>query len=207
MSTTKVVIYFMVMKDTNFLNLLLLHRDNKSCYLIKQQVHTSSVIIWAVFKKTNLFVSFKGHSNSTCQNSKQMNTKYLIAGLLGAVASNLLGWLIYGTLLSSMIAEASMPGFQKPIMEFHWPFMILSNLASGFFIAYIFSRWAHITTFASGLTAGATIGLFMGMIYDFVFYATTNMMTMQGYLLDIVSTIVITAIVGGIVGWWLGRGK
>ena len=134
-----------------------------------------------------------------------MNSKFWVAGLLGAVASNLLGWLIYGNLLTNMMNEATMAGVNKPMEEFNWPFLILSNLASGYFTAYIFSKWANITSFSAGLTAGATIGLFMGLIYDFVFYATTNIMTMQGYLLDIVATIVISAIVGGVVGWWLGR--
>lgn len=136
---------------------------------------------------------------------KRMNSKFLVAGLLGAVVSNLLGWLIYGTLLADMMTEVSMAGVQKPMAEFNWPFLILSNLASGYFIAYVFSKWADITSFIGGITAGATIGLFVSMIYDFVFYATTNMMTIKGYLVDIVATIVITGLVGGVVGWWLGR--
>ncbi|MEP6647235.1 MAG: hypothetical protein ABJC12_09095 [Saprospiraceae bacterium] len=136
-----------------------------------------------------------------------MNNKFLVAGLLGAIVSNLLGYLIYGALLAGMMTEATMPGVQKPMAEFNWVFLILSNLASGYFFAYIFSKWANITTFNGGLSAGATLGFFMAIIYDFVYYATTNMMSMKGYLLDIVTTIIISAIVGGVVGWWLGRGK
>jgi hypothetical protein len=136
-----------------------------------------------------------------------MNSKILVAGLIGSVASLLLGYLFYGTLLAGMLAEASMPGTQRAMTEIQWPFLILSNLASGYFISYLFSKWANITTFSNGLNAGATIGLFVGCIYNFTYYAVTNMMTLKGHLIDIVTTIVITGIVGGLVGWWLGRGK
>lgn len=115
-----------------------------------------------------------------------------------------MGYLLYGNLVAGMLSDAAMPGFQKSMDEFQWPFLILSNLASGFLIAYIFSRWTTISTFAGGLTAGAVIGLFLGLMYNFAYYATTHMMTLQGHVVDIVTTIVITAIVGGVVGWWFG---
>lgn len=134
-----------------------------------------------------------------------MNSKVLTAGLIGSVMCFFLGYLFYGNLVAGMISDASMPGFQRPMEEFRWPFLILSNLACGFFVAYVFSRWATISTFAGGLQGGAMLGLFLGLIYNFAFHATTNMMTLQGHIVDIITTIVITALVGGVVGWWLGR--
>ena len=136
-----------------------------------------------------------------------MNNKILVGGLIGAAVSFLLGFVFYGNLVAGMLSDAAMPGFQRPMAEFQWLFLIISNLASGYFIAYIFSRWATISTFVGGLTGGAVIGLFLGLIYNFALYATTNMMTLQGHLIDIVTTVVIMALVGGAVGWWLGFGK
>jgi len=135
-----------------------------------------------------------------------MSTKALIAGLIGGVTSYLLGWLLYGILFMDMTNElAGMPGIMKQEADMVMWALILGNISMGLFTSYIFATWTSISTFMSGLRAGAIIALLMSIGWDFVSYATTNVFTLNGALLDVALTVVIGGVVGGVVGWWLGR--
>ncbi len=138
-----------------------------------------------------------------------MNTKTIIAAVLGGICSFLLGGFIYGMLLKDTMAGlmGSATGVMRSDSEMVLWAMILGNLIIGYLVAYIFSTWAGITTFMGGLTAGATIGALFTVGYDFIAYGTTNMMQLNGVFLDIVVNIIIWGISSGVVGWWLGRSK
>ena len=69
------------------------------------------------------------------------------------------------------------------------------------------SRWANVRTLMGGLTAGAIIGAFIASSYDLSMYAWTTMMDMKGMVMDIVLSVVMTSVAGGVVGWMLGMGK
>lgn len=81
-----------------------------------------------------------------------MNTKaFLISGLIGGIVDWLLGWLIYGTILASM--------FPQPNDTMKTMVCIFAGcMAFGFFISYIYNKWANISTGSTGLQAGAVIG-------------------------------------------------
>lgn len=137
-----------------------------------------------------------------------MSTKALIAGLLGGAAYFLLGFLVYGLALMPMMEANTMPGVNRAEGEMLWIPLIVSNIVSGLFLAYIFSKWANITTFSGGLKAGAIIGLFMALALDLGIYSTTKMITNASWVaIDVVAVTIMTALTGGVVGWWLGRGK
>ncbi len=132
-----------------------------------------------------------------------MNSKVLIAGVLGGLTLFLIGYLVYGILLADSMEGA-------PCMRSQDDLNILmigvGNLFSGFLLAYIFSRWATISTFSGGAMAGAVIGFLMSAAYDFIMYGTTTCMDgVTSILMDVGMTTVMTAIAGGVVGWWLGR--
>jgi hypothetical protein len=136
-----------------------------------------------------------------------MNTKTIIAAIIGGVAAFLLGWLFYGMLLKDTMA--GMMGSAQNVMKkdneiIFWA-LILGNLVIGYLVAWIFSSWAGITTFAGGATAGAMMGFLFTFSYDMMMYATTNTMQLSGALFDIVISTVIWAVSSGLVGWWLGR--
>ena len=136
-----------------------------------------------------------------------MNTKTIIAGILAGVAYFLLGGILYGMLLADTMA--SMAGSAKDVMrtpeQVAFPFLIIGNLFAGFLLAYIFGQWANISTPMGGLKAGAIIGFLAVSSFDCTLYATSNIMILQGILIDIVVFTVMSAIAGGVAGWWLGR--
>ncbi len=137
-----------------------------------------------------------------------MNTnKILLAGLIGGAATFLLGWLVWGVALAGFMKDnaGSATGVMKPDGEMVWWALILGNIAGGMLLALIFGRWGSISTFATGAKAGAVIGLLMALYYDLVMLGTTNLMTLNGALVDVLANVVVMGIVGGVVGWFLGR--
>ena len=135
----------------------------------------------------------------------EMNTnRFLLAGLVGGIVYLLLGYLVWGILLADVMSDPDSAGFMRdtPI----WWALIIGNLAMGLLVAYIFERWARISTAETGAVAGATLGAFMAMTYDFVMYGTSNAISLTGVLIDIVAMTIVLAIVGAVVGWMLGRG-
>ncbi len=138
-----------------------------------------------------------------------MNSKTLIAGLLAGLTCFILGWLIYGMLLQNTMAgmEGTATGVMKSDEEMMGSiqFLIIGQLIIGLFLAYIFAKWANISTFNGGAKAGAIIGAFMAAGFDFTMLGTSNIMTLPGVIVDIIVMVVITGVAGGVAGWWLGR--
>ncbi|MEO6132657.1 MAG: hypothetical protein ABIQ02_12475, partial [Saprospiraceae bacterium] len=105
-----------------------------------------------------------------------MNNKFLVGGLIGGVACFLLGYLIYVLALGDTMAANAMPGVNKTMEEFNWPFIVLGNLASGFLLSYVMTK-SNTSGFGPGATMGAIIGLLVAMGFDFIMYGTSNIMT------------------------------
>ena len=134
------------------------------------------------------------------------SNKILIGGLLGGVTSFLLGWIIYGVILTDAMASP-VAGLMKPEAEMIWWALIGSCLAQGFLLSYVFGKWANITTAVGGATAGATLGVLIALSYDLGFYSMSNMFTMGTMVMDVAMATIINAAVGAVVGWWLGRNQ
>lgn len=135
-----------------------------------------------------------------------MNSKVLVAGVIGGIVAFLFGWLVYGILLMDFMAGqlGSATGVYKEAPDM-LP-LAVGNIFWGLLFAYIFGTWAGIKTFSTGAVAGAIIGFLMAAAFDLIMLGTTNIMTTTGALVDIVVSTVMSAVVGGVVGWWLGRG-
>lgn len=137
-----------------------------------------------------------------------MNTnRILLAGIAGGVTFFILGFLVYGMLLMKFFAAnvGTAQGVMKDPPEF-WA-LAVGNLAWGFLLAIVFGRWAGIKTFSTGAMAGAVIGALMSATYNFNALGTTNITTLNAVLVDIVVFAVMNILIGGVVGWVLGRGK
>ena len=120
-----------------------------------------------------------------------MNVKnFFMAGLAGGITDFLLGWVFYGMLFFEYF------GSGEPNMT--W--IVAGCLSFGFLMSYIFVRWANLLTFTGGMQAGAVIGLFMGLMRNF-FDASmeTGAMNYEMFAVDVVISIVMAAIVGGVV--------
>ncbi|TDI72158.1 MAG: hypothetical protein E2O85_01040 [Bacteroidetes bacterium] len=128
--------------------------------------------------------------------------KFLLSVLAGVVTLFVLGGLIYGLALGSFVLENTPFMSTEPTL---WS-MVLSQLVMGGFIAYIYGKWASISTFAGGAKAGALIGLFLGVGLGFDLYSMTSM-TLTFVLVDTVLWAIRFAIAGGAVGYVLGMGS
>ncbi|MBK8969801.1 MAG: hypothetical protein R3D58_12470 [Saprospiraceae bacterium] len=136
-----------------------------------------------------------------------MNNRVLLAALAGGVTSFLLGWLIWGILLMDVLREVN-PQIEG--MEKSPPNLVLifvSGLVWALLYALIYNRWANISTFKTGLIAGAWISGLFAISLDLMFLATTNMVSVNGALIDVVANIVVGGLAGGVIGWVLGYGN
>jgi hypothetical protein len=130
-----------------------------------------------------------------------MNAKnFLVSGVVGGLVNFLLGWLLYGIIFKD----------QFPVTgEMNMTMIVLGSLVGSLFVAYIFAKWAHISTWKTGLQAGAVIGLFLGLYYDFYYNAmkANADIDWQNMGLDIVLTIVMTALTGAVIAVMVDKMK
>lgn len=135
--------------------------------------------------------------------------KILLATLVGGVVFFLLGWLVWGILLAKFMEanQGTATGVMKAESEMIWWALILSQFIGAFLLAYIFGKWANISTFVTGAKAGALIMGLIAASLDLMWYASSNVMTLNGAMVDILASAVVGAIVGGVIGLVLGSGK
>ncbi|NND32024.1 MAG: hypothetical protein HKN76_05485 [Saprospiraceae bacterium] len=134
-----------------------------------------------------------------------MNTqKFLIGSVVGGVVLFLMGFLFYVALLGSFFETHSSGGnYMKDPPNFL--FIILGNLATGALLSYIFTKWAGIKTAATGLQAGAVIGLLAGLGWDLLMFGTADLMDITGTIVDVIVYTIMMAVAGAAIGWYLGR--
>jgi hypothetical protein len=130
-------------------------------------------------------------------------TKFILASLIGGVVLFLLGGLFYAVLFMDYFNAVAAPGVYKaePVM---WSILI-GELFAGAFLSLIFTRWASIKTFVTGLKNGALIGIILGLGMGFTFYGAANMYDIPSMLFDAVLGAIRFGIAGGFIGWFLGR--
>jgi hypothetical protein len=133
--------------------------------------------------------------------------KRIMATLAGFVTLFLLGWLIYGMLLMDffMTNSGSAVGVMRADTEMVWWALVAGNVLQAYFLVYIFGKWANVTSFGSGLQAGATLGLIIGFAYDLTMYGTSNMMNLTATLVDPFVSAIMMGVTGGVIGYVLGR--
>ena len=134
-------------------------------------------------------------------------TKFLIATVIGSVIYFLLGWLVYGILFADFlsISENFRESVQYPEEEFKIGLMFLSCLPWTGMLTYIFMKWANISTFTSGLKAGALLGALITLASFLGLSAEFRIWTMQIVLANVVAATICTGITAGVIGWYLGR--
>jgi hypothetical protein len=130
-----------------------------------------------------------------------MNLKnFLVSGIVGGIVNFLLGWLFYAIIFKD----------QFPVTgEMNLTMIALGCLTLALFMAYIYTKWAQISNWKTGLQAGAVIGLFTELFYDF--FTNSNKVTAeinwQTIGLDVIITIVTTALTGAVIAFVIGKMK
>lgn len=137
-----------------------------------------------------------------------MNTnKFLMGGIIGGIANFLLGWLVWGKLLMSFMKENSnqaanvFRGDDKMV----WWALIVGNLGFGFLLSYVLSK-GKVNSAGGGAATGAAVGLFTSIGIDCMMYAQMDLFNTKSMMVDIAATLVVSAIVGAIIGWFNGMG-
>jgi hypothetical protein len=126
-----------------------------------------------------------------------MNTKkFLIGGIAGGIVYFLLGWVVYGMLLSNFMKSA-ISGIERVDSEVFWS-LILGNILLGFVLSYVINR-AGIGSVSQGFGTGAIIGLLFSSGFDLIMYGTTNLISLSQVAADILAFTVISAISGAVV--------
>jgi hypothetical protein len=135
--------------------------------------------------------------------------KLLMGGIIAAILFFLLGWLLYGNLLTNYMATNHgrvWEGVNRDQKDIDFLYLIAGNLALGFLLAYIFVK-SNISSAAGGLVTGMLIGLLMGVGFDTMMYATTNIISKKMMAADVATIVVMWTITGAIVGLVMGMGK
>ncbi len=132
-----------------------------------------------------------------------MDTKKVLIGTAaGTITSFIAGFLIFGFALKDWMTE-NLASKEPP--EFHW--VIISHVLFAFLVTYIFIKWAGISTLTAGLKAGALIGFFVCLGYNFVNLGSTELFTggISAAIIDALGGTIIWAAGGAGVGWALGK--
>ena len=129
-----------------------------------------------------------------------MNVKnILVAGIVGAIADFLLGWIIWGMILH----DANDPNAGKENLAI----IACGSLCYGLLLSYVYNLGEGITTWMSGMKAGAVITLLMSLWYSFIssMYLETMDYKMMG--MGAVVAVISGGIVGGVVAMVNGKMK
>lgn len=129
-----------------------------------------------------------------------MDTKVIVAGLIGGITLFATGFIVYVLLLADFFVTSVM----KDPPDFI--FIILGELIFGCFLAWVLSRMGDVTL-SSGAKSGALIGFLVALAYGFILYGSTTMGDLTYYLVDTVVSAVRYGVAGAAIGWWFSRGS
>jgi len=138
-----------------------------------------------------------------------MFVRILAAGIAGAAAMFLLGWLIYGILLHGYF-DSTMTQAAKDLMLDPPNFgpLVIAQIVFGVLFAFIFGCWASINTFAGGIKGGAILMFGLSLGWDMQMMAFFKDMHSGSpfvpMVVDIIAATVMGAISGGVIGAVLG---
>ena len=142
-----------------------------------------------------------------------MNTKLIVATLVGTVVAFLLGWLVWGYLLmsyfSSHMVDYSCSGLirvEADMMSRLWA-IALANLVWSFLLAWIFQKWANITSAMQGFIWAAVIFFLITTGTSLLQWSQMNLMDWQTYAVYTLVSAAFWGVVGAVIAWMLGMGK
>ena len=127
-----------------------------------------------------------------------MNSKTLIAALLGGLTLFVFGYVVYGLLLADFFATSV--DRAEPLILY----IGLGELVFGYLIVRVLSQ-TDTSTAADGAKAGAILGLLIFLGLDLIFYGVSTISELSTSLVDVLIGTVQFGVAGAVVGWYLGR--
>jgi hypothetical protein len=131
--------------------------------------------------------------------------RLIVAVLAGGIAYFLLGWLVWGMLLTNVLSFS--PEVTDVIVrkEFNPAFMFLSCLIWSGLLTLILGRWANISNPMSGLIAGALIGGLAAFSTNFGMLSQYSFMTFGHVIWDSAATALCSGLVGAVIAFVLRK--
>jgi choline-glycine betaine transporter len=125
--------------------------------------------------------------------------QHLLATVVATVTMFILGYLIWGVATVDFFEGHTINSVMKDPPLF--PFIILANLIGAFSLCVIYGKWARgYHSMGGGFQFGVWIGIFVGLGMGLLWYGTSEMMDLQGHLVEAVLDIVYYGIVGAVIG-------
>lgn len=141
-----------------------------------------------------------------------MMVRILVSGIVGAIAMFILGFLIWGLLLHSYF-DSTMTATAKSVMLEQPNFvpLAIAQIVFGILFAYIFDKWASISTFVGGMTGGAILMFGLSLGWDLQMTAFFKDMHVGSpyvpLVVDVLAATVFGALSGGVIGQVIGMMK
>jgi hypothetical protein len=136
-----------------------------------------------------------------------MNTKTIIAALVGAVVAFLLGWLVWGILLMDYFRENTYQyeGLMVAEEEFKLWAIFIHNLCNAFLLAWVFTR-SNVRTLAGGFQNGAIINFLVSLGFAMMFYSMMNWYKGPAVIaVNVIVNTIFGGVVGAVIAMILGR--
>lgn len=121
----------------------------------------------------------------------------LIRGtIFGGIVFFFLGWLIWGILLTNVMANLMDSTLNRPDDGMIWWAIILSNLIYALLLSLVL-KWSGAKSAVDGLKTGALFGLLYALSVDLGMYSMTTMIkSVSGVVVDALMYIVVSALIG-----------
>ena len=124
----------------------------------------------------------------------------LLATVAATVTMFVLGYLIWGMAMVDFYESHTITNVMKEMPDFG--ILIISHIIGSFALSVIYGKWAGEDRGAgSGFNFGIWIGIFAGISYGLLWYATSELMDLTGHLVDGVVSLVFFGIVCAVIGW------
>jgi len=133
-----------------------------------------------------------------------MNVKtFILRTVVATVIHFLLGFLLYAVIFSKYFQAHMGPAAvsaSRPVGSELVNFIFLSCLSYGLLLAYVFSRGAS-QSLKQGLQTGAIIGFLYASAVNTNLYATTNLLTIEVIVADILMYTFMSTLMGGAISF------
>jgi len=134
-------------------------------------------------------------------------SKIILGGISGAVVFFLLGWLVYGVLLSEYNITNYNQCAAKPESDMIWWAIIVANFTYAFLLAFLFG-WSKIKGLADGIKIAAVVGLLYSLSVDLSSYSMTNMFAnLTVVVVDVLVYTAMSVLVGLVIALIMISGK
>ena len=122
---------------------------------------------------------------------------FILSAIAGTITYFLLGWLFYCILFTEIYPSKG---------ENAISFIFIGCFVYAFLYTYIYKQWASISTLKGGAIAGLILGFLNSLSMNFFMYSS-KAFNLEHFFTDLVIGSITAAIMGGVIGYVLGKTK